>query len=81
MTLNNQERAVRCEQAIPSYSDDDTYTNLLDFLADAMHWCHRQGHGFADALDTARMHFDAELTGADIPDDLNQEGTTERKQP
>jgi hypothetical protein len=81
MTLSNQERAVRCEQAIDSYSDDDTYTNLVDFLADAMYWCHLQGHCFADALDTARMHFDAELTGDDILDDLNRQATIERTEP
>ena len=26
MTLSNQERAVRCRQAIAAYSDDDAYT-------------------------------------------------------
>ena len=81
MTLSNQERAIRCQQAIIDYSDDDTYTNLVDFLADAMHWCHVNGHGFHDALDTARMHFNAELTGDDILNDLNCEQTTERSQP
>ena len=54
MTLSNQERADRCQQAITAYSDDDTYTNLVDFLADAMHWCDLHGHSFRDALDTAR---------------------------
>jgi len=81
MTLSNQERAVRCEQAIDSYSDDDTYTNLVDFLADAMHWCHLNGHSFADVLDIARMHFDAEVTGDDIPGDLNHQPTIERRIP
>ena len=81
MTLSNQQRAVRCEQAIAAYSDDDTYTNLVDFLADAMHFCHVHGHSFHDALDTARMHFDAELSGDDILDDLNHQPTTERRIP
>jgi hypothetical protein len=81
MTLSNQERADRCQQAIDSYSDDDTYTNLVDFLADAMHFCHVNGHCFHDALDTAQMHFDAELADDDILDDLNHEATTERTQP
>lgn len=72
MTLSNQERAVRCQQAITAYSDDDTYTNLIDFLADAMHWCHLQGHTFPDILDTARMHFDAEVN------DFNHQLTNER---
>ena len=29
MTLTNQERADRCQQAITAYSDDDTFTNLV----------------------------------------------------
>jgi len=81
MTLSNQERAIRCQQAITAYSDDDTYTNLVDFLADAMHYCHFQGHSFHDALDTALMHFDAEMTGDDILDDLNHNQPTERNEP
>jgi hypothetical protein len=81
MTLSNQDRAIRCEQAISAYSDDDTYTNLVDFLADAMHYCHFHGHSFNDALDTAVMHFDAETTGDDILDDFNRKPTNERNQP
>jgi hypothetical protein len=73
MTLSNQERAVRCQQAIAAYSDDDTYTNLVDFLADAMHWCCLNGHAVDDALDTARMHFDAETTGDDILESFNHQ--------
>jgi hypothetical protein len=81
MTLSNQQRAARCEQAIAAYSDDDAYANLVDFLADAMHFCHLHGHSFADALDTAAMHLDAELSGDDILDDLNRQPTTERRKP
>jgi hypothetical protein len=81
MTLSNQERAIRCQQAITAYSDDDTYTNLLDFLADAMHWCHANGHSFPEALDTALMHFEAELSGDDILDSFNHAATNERNQP
>ena len=81
MTLTIHERAVRCQQAITAYSDDDTYTNLVDFLADAMHFCHVQGHSFHDALDTAVMHFEAEISGDDILDDLNHQQSTERNQP
>jgi hypothetical protein len=81
MTLNNQERAVRCQQAITAYSDDDPYTNLVDFLTDAFHWCHVNGHSFPDALDTAVMHFEAEMTGDDILDDFNSKPTNQRNQP
>ena len=55
--------------------------NLVDFLADAMHFCHIHGHSFEHTLDTARMHFDAELSGDDILDDLNHQPTTERRIP
>ena len=81
MTLSNQERADRCQQAMTAYSDDDTYTNLVDFLADAMHYCHLQGHSFRDALDTALIHFDAEMTEDDILNDLNHQLSNERNQP
>ena len=78
MTLSNPERAARCEQAITGYSDDDTYTSLVDFLADAMHWCHVHEHSFRDVLNTAVMHFEAEMAGDDILDDFNRETTNER---
>jgi hypothetical protein len=78
MTLSNQERADRCQEAITAYSDDDNYSNLVDFLADAMHFCHLQGHSFRDTLDTALVHFDAELNGDDILDDFNHQATNER---
>jgi hypothetical protein len=81
MTLSNQERANRCQVAITAYSDDGTYTNLVDFLTDALHWCHVNGHSFQDALDTALMHFQAEITADDILDDFNHNPTTERNQP
>jgi hypothetical protein len=81
MTLSNHERADRCRQAIIAYSDDDAYTNLVDFLTDAFHWCRVNGHSFPDALDTALMHFEAEITGDDIQGDLNHEATSERNQP
>jgi len=81
MTLSNQERAIHCQQAITTYSDDDTYTNLVDFLADAMHWCHLNEHSFQDALVTAQMHFGAEIAGDDIIEDLDRQQPTERNQP
>jgi len=78
MTLSNQKRAERCQQAITAYSDDDIYTNLVDFLADAFHWCHVNRHSLRDALDTALMHFEAEMTSDDILDDLNPQLSNER---
>jgi prephenate dehydrogenase len=61
MTLTNKERITRCEEALNSYSDDDTYTNLVDWLADALHWCRSNKHDMAAAMDTALLHFDAEM--------------------
>lgn len=81
MTLTNQERADRCQEAINAYSDDHTYTNLVDFLADTMHWCRLNGESFSDILETALMHFDAETIGDDILDDLNHEVINERSEP
>jgi hypothetical protein len=81
MTLTNQERAARCRRAITAYSDDDTYTNLVDFLADAMHLCHADEDCFQDAIGTASMHFEAELTGDDILDDFNHQPSNERNEP
>jgi hypothetical protein len=81
MTLSNQQRADRCQKAITGYSDDDTYTNLVDLLADAMHFCHANGHSVADIFDTALMHFEAKIGGEDISDDLNHEATNERNEP
>ena len=42
MTLSNQQRVDRCEQAVTAYSDDEPYANLVDLLSDAFHWgCNR----------------------------------------
>jgi hypothetical protein len=81
MTLRNQERADRCRQALSAYSVDDQYSNLVDFLADAMHFCHQGGHSFRKALDTALMHFDSEVADGAILDDFNHNPTEERNQP
>lgn len=80
MTLTNDQRSARFENAIAAYSDDETLVSLVDFLADAMHWCKINGHTLRDLLDTAEMHFEAEVNGDDIPDDLNQQAN-ERNQP
>ena len=61
MTRSNQERADRCEQALTAYSDDDDFTNLIDFLADAMHWCDCTGEDFHFALAQACRHYFHEL--------------------
>lgn len=72
MTPSNQERAVRCQRALAAYYDDEAYTNLVDFLADAMHWCDTNDENFAYALAVACTHYIAELNG---------EQTAERRMP
>jgi hypothetical protein len=61
MTLNNQKRAARCEQVLNAYSHDDSFTNLTDLLADAMHFCDTTSQDFHYALCLAGKHFVAEL--------------------
>jgi hypothetical protein len=53
-------RVDRCDKALHAYSDDLPESNLIDFMADAMHWCQAKGHGFDKALAMARAHFDVE---------------------
>lgn len=61
MTRDNHLRAHRCERAISGYSDEDNFTNLVDFLADAMHWCDDTGQDFQIALAQACRHYIHEL--------------------
>jgi hypothetical protein len=59
--LTNPQRSDRTEQMLARYSDDAARTNLVDLLADAMHWCQANGHDFASILGTAQMHFETEV--------------------
>lgn len=61
MTQANEQRADRCAQALALYSDDEPFTNLVDFLADAMHWCHFAGEYFHWALAQACRHYVHEI--------------------
>lgn len=58
--MTNQERASRCAAAISEYGDDLPEPNLVDFLADAMHFCRSSSLEFDRILGRARMHFEAE---------------------
>lgn len=53
---SNHARVERCEKALAIYDDPE----LIDLLADAMHWCRAREQDFDALLETARMHFDAE---------------------
>ncbi len=58
---SNQHRADHCQKAITAYSDDDDFTNLVDFLADAQHWADHTGQDFHIALAQACRHYIHEL--------------------
>lgn len=57
-------RVERCEAAIQGYSDDLPESNLIDLMADAMHWCKAKGQDFESLLASARTHFDTEAPNA-----------------
>jgi hypothetical protein len=57
----NRERSLQCEPALETYGDDDSVTNLVDLLADAMHWCDHNGEDFQFALAQACRHYINEL--------------------
>jgi len=60
MTANKQ-RASRFEAAVNTYSGEAQDTNLVDFLADAMHWCDTAGEDFHWLLTQACRHYVHEL--------------------
>jgi hypothetical protein len=68
----NRDRAARCLKAIRRYDTDSSssYTCLIDFLADAMHWCRFKGHYWHHVLDRASEHFSAEVFDENTPAEL-----------
>jgi hypothetical protein len=57
----NETRADRCQATLEAYGNDDLESNLVDFLADAMHWADRYGFDFHMALAQACRHYIHEL--------------------
>ncbi|MBS0265379.1 MAG: hypothetical protein JSS02_25820 [Planctomycetes bacterium] len=62
----NRQRADRAWKALVGYSEDtwldgEAFTNLVDFLADSMHWCDATGQDFFLALAQACRHYIHEL--------------------
>jgi hypothetical protein len=57
----NQTRAFRCNAALVAYGDDLMESNLVDFLADAMHWCDQHHEDFHYRLAQACRHYINEL--------------------
>lgn len=72
MTPSIKKRTARCHKAITAYGDDLLESNLIDFLADAMHWCDTNGEDFHYLLCMAGKHYLAEL---------NDDQTDERRMP
>jgi hypothetical protein len=67
----NRGRAARCLKAIRRYNtDSNPRTCLIDFLADAMHWCRLKEHDFHGLIDRASEHFSAEVFDEAIPDEI-----------
>jgi hypothetical protein len=56
--MNNEARIERAAAAIGTY--DEYGEELIDLLADLLHWAERNGHDFDDALRIARGHYEAE---------------------
>jgi hypothetical protein len=61
MKSENRYLAARCSKALRQYKDDDARTNLIDFLADARHWCDRHKESYAELDRQAYQHYVAEL--------------------
>ena len=60
-----KERSAKMAQLIADYDPHgDERENLVDLLADSMHWCEGFGEPFDEFCDSARMHFDAERKSA-----------------
>ena len=60
--MTNALRAARAERILARYrTGDDLHTSLVDFLADAMHWCDYTGDDFFLALAQACRHYIHEL--------------------
>jgi hypothetical protein len=57
----NAIRAWRCADAIQAYCDDLQESNLIDFLADAMHVCDIAGMNFHYVFAQACRHYVNEL--------------------
>jgi hypothetical protein len=65
MNALNRYRARRCDRALRSYDTSFDLTEcLIDFLADARHWCDRHGHSYADLDRTANGHYCEEVAAA-----------------
>lgn len=53
-------RLARAAEIIAAYGDGDERDNLVDLLADCMHFCQEFGEPFAEFCGTAQLHFHEE---------------------
>ena len=64
VTQTNGKRAARAHATLERYEQlQDGWpdnASVTDLLSDLMHWCHRDGTNFDEALKLARMHYRAE---------------------
>jgi len=66
MESDNTSRAYRAGEVLDYYDEmdgTDPDSNVVDLLADLMHYCNQSSWDFTQALETARMHFEAEVEG------------------
>lgn len=61
LSVDNQRRAKRADNAIENYGSDVCESNLIDFLTDSMHWCDAYGADFHICLAQACRHYIHEL--------------------
>jgi hypothetical protein len=65
MKALNRYRALRCDRALRRYDTDFDITGcLIDFLADARHWCDRHGHIYTELDHMAYEHYCEEVVAA-----------------
>ena len=58
---HNKNRSTRFDEVVRTYGDDEADSNLIDLLADAMHWCDHTGRDFHISLAMACRHYIHEL--------------------
>ena len=47
--ITNEDRARRLDEILPYYPEDQ-HTNVIDLLADAMHWCRLNDVNFHEVI-------------------------------
>jgi hypothetical protein len=58
MNSLNKNRVRRCDRALRRYdTDSDLCCCLIDFLADARHWCDHHGRDYAKLDRIGRDHY------------------------